>query len=264
MKRIILMIVSTLICAAMFWIASSCSKEQEEIPSHSTQWFPSEEFLGICTDDLCMSYLQVWEDLFMAKTGYTESYFRKHISVHGSGLNHYSAPFPDYTSFYVTYKIQVDWAFIYNIDVLDVKYGQTYVDYTYSQPHSVFYPDVFPVFVDCYLSKEEIKKIPFYNFNIAKQFTDINTNDCKLSNHERLKFSSLNNAIMYLNTQARIDKYDLCYYDTYIDLDTGDWMLRVYATKGECPDEHFISVKLNLITGEINIEGEGKSNCGNI
>ena len=231
---------------------------QEELdwwqPSHSTQWIPPERFLGVCTDELCEYYLQVWKNLFMEKTGYTESYFRKHISVHGSGLEHLSAPFPDFTQFYVTYKIQVDWAFIYQIDVLTVKYGKNYT----------FCSDPFPDLIDRYLSKEDIKKMPLYNFNIAKQFTDINTNTCKLSKHERLKFNSYNSAIMYLNSQIRIDKYDSYYHDIYIDLGTGDWMLRVNATRGECPILHFLSAKLNLNTGKIDIEGEGKSNCGNI
>ena len=257
MKRVILMIFPTLICGAMFWLVSSCNKENHYIQwiplgdsIQSTQWIPSEEFLGICTDDLCKYYFQVWKDFFIEKTGYTESYFRKHISVHGSGLEHYSASFSDFTQFYVTYKIQVDWAFIYQIDVLTVKFGENYI-------YSAAYPDL----VDCYLSKEDIKKMPLFNFNIAKQFTDINTNNCKLSNHERLKFNSLDSTIMYLNGQVRIDKYDSYYYDQYIDLDTGDWMLGVSATKGKCPNLYFISIKLNLISGDINIEGQGKSNC---
>ena len=86
-----------------------------------------------------------------------------------------------------------------------------------------------------------------------------------LSNHEKLKFSSLNSAITYLNSKTRIDKYDSFWHETYIDLDTGDWMLRVNAQKGECPDLYFLSARLNLITGKVNIEGKGKSNCeGNI
>ena len=253
MKRVIVMIVSALIYGVLFLVVSSCNNEREGIlpPLHSTQWTPPERFLGICTEKLCEYYLQVWENLFMEKTGYTESYFRKHIIVLGSGLEHLTAPFPDFTQFYVTYKIQVDWAFIYQIDVLTVKYGENYTHYS----------NDFPNLIDSYLSEEDIKKMHDYNFNIAKQFTDISTNVCRLSNHERLKFSSLNTAIEYLNGQTRIDSYDSCDYYTDIDLYTGDWVLRVYATKGKCPDLHFISVKLNLITGEINIEGQGKSNC---
>jgi len=257
MKRVILMIVPIMICGTMFWLALSCDKEQAEIQwirfedsIQSIQWIPSEEFLGICTDDMCKYYFQLWEDFFIKKTGYTESYFRKHISVHGFGLEDYSAPFSDFTQFFVTYKIQVDWAFIYQIDVFTVKFGENYI-----------YSNAFSDLIDCYLSKEDIMKMPIFNFNIAKQFTDINTNDCKLSNHERLKFNSLDSTLMYLNGQVIIDKYDSYYYDQYIDLDTEDWMLRVSATKGKCPDLHFISINVNLITGGINIEGQGKSNC---
>jgi len=247
MKRLVLMVIPALICGAMFWVASSCNKEQEEIrqSNHSTQWIPSERFLGVCSDDLCMNYLQVWKELFMEKTGYTESYFRKHVSVHGSGLEQSSEPPWVYTSFWVTYKIQVDWAFIYHIDVLIVKYG---ADYT-------FYSDFFPDLIDTYLSKEDIKKMPLFDFNITKELT--NNKDGRLSNHERLKFSSLNSAMKYLNGKTRIAKYDSYWYDTYMDLDTGDWMFRVGAHSGVCPVIRYIYAKLNLITGEIIIEGQG-------
>jgi len=262
MKRLVLMIIPALICGMAFTF-TSCDKRDELPPTeeqnealletfgknnHFSQWIPSEEFLGVCTDDLCMYYCQVWKELFLEKTGYTESYFNKHITVHGSGLEHYSAPWSDFTQFYVTYTIQVDWTFIYNIDVLVVKFGENYI-------HSN--PDL----IDCYLSKEDIKKMPLYDFNIVKIYTIIETNDCILSNHERLKFSSLNSAITYLNGKTRIDKYDSFWYETYIDLKTGDWMLRVYATTGECPELYFTSVRLNLITGKTSIDGQGKDNC---
>jgi hypothetical protein len=103
--------------------------------------------------------------------------------------------------------------------------------------------------------------MPHYDFNIVKLYTIIETNDCILSNHEKLKFSSLNSAITYLNCKTRIDKYDSFLYNIYIDSYTGDWMLNIYATTGECPELYFISVRLNLITGEINIDGQEKDNC---
>ena len=247
MKRVILMIVPALIYGAMFLGVSSCDKEnnvETRQSNHSTQWTPTKEFLGVCSDDLCVYYLQVWKELFLEKTGYTEAYFNKHISIHGSGFDHLSFPFPDFTQFYVTYKIQVDWAFVYNIDVLTVKYGENYT----------FYSDDFPDLIDTYLSKEDIKKMPFFDCNITKEFT--NNKDGRLSNHERLKFSSLNSALKYLNGKVRIYDYESYWYDTYIDSDKGDWMFRVGAHSGaslcELP-KHFVDARLNLITGETQI-----------
>ena len=95
---------------------------------------------------------------------------------------------------------------------------------------------------------------------IAAIFTSCDKHD-ELPPDEKLKFSSLNSAITYLNRTTQLDKYDSYWYETYIDLDTENWMLRVYATAGECPELYFILVRLNLITGKISMDGQGKDNC---
>jgi len=168
-----------------------------------------------CNDELCVFYQQVWKELFLEETGFTEDYFSKHVFVCFTGIAAIIQPGSAYRRvFEIQYQVRVGWAMVSHTDFFVIQHGD-----------------------EPYLTKEDIKnkRIPF---NYHEEIT----------NHEIFKFASLECAMTHLKKQARVD--NLCV--SFVHYASGSFFLQANAFFVDDPD-HSISTYLNLITGETSI-----------
>ena len=143
---------------------TTCNSKDVETPCNKS----------VCNDDLCLFYQQIWKELFLKETGFTEDYFSKHVFVCFTGKAIIIKPGSSYSSvFEIHYQVRVGWAMVSHTDNFVIQHGD-----------------------EPYLTKEDIEneRIPF------------NYHD-ELSNHEIFKFDSLESAITYINAQTQIDNW---------------------------------------------------------
>jgi|GEM_PF-4691450 len=175
----------------------------------------------ICDTEQCLDYQQVWKELFLEETGFTEDYFSKNVflTFAGTGVSITNPGTSDRSVeeiFHIIYQARVGWAMVSHSDNFIIGHGDG--------------PN---------LSKEDIKRerIP-YNYHK------------ELSNHEILKFTSLESALTYLKGKAKVD--NLCVSSVNHDPNTGGFFLNAGAYSFDNP-QLYISASLNLITGETTI-----------
>jgi hypothetical protein len=60
----------------------------------------------MCQSDTCQTYLGIWKELFLAKNQMTQEYFDNHITLCTTGT---FKNIEQGTSFYLSYKITIDW-----------------------------------------------------------------------------------------------------------------------------------------------------------
>jgi len=199
-------------------IFSGCDSDNEII--RQTIYIDAEdvETLDICDTELCLYYQQVWKKMFLEETDFTEDYFSKNVFLSFAGTA-VSISYPGTESsyseehFHIIYQVRVGWAMVSHSDNFIIRHG--------GEP---------------YLTKEYIKRerIP-YNYHKD------------LSNHEILKFDSLESALTYLKEQTKVD--NLCVSSVHFDPNTGGFFLHANAQFVDDP-RMYISASLNLITGE--------------
>ena len=175
----------------------------------------------ICDNEQCLYYQQVWKELFLEETGFSEDYFSKNVflTFAGTGVSISNPGTSDRSCkeyFEIGYQVRVGWAMVYHSDRFIIRYED--------EPQ---------------LTKEDImrERIP-YNYHK------------KLSNHDIFKFTSLENALSYLKKQAKVD--NLCASSVIYNPITGVFSLNAGAMYVDDP-RTFISASLNLITGETDI-----------
>jgi hypothetical protein len=175
----------------------------------------------ICDNEQCLYYQQVWKELFLKETGFTEDYFSKNVflTFAGAGVRTSNPGTSDRYAeeiFHIIYQVRVGWAMVSHSDDFIIRHGDG--------------PQ---------LLKEDIMKerIP-YNYHK------------ELSNHDIFKFTSLENALSYLKKQAKVD--NLCASSVNYNPITGGFFLNAGAQFVGDP-QTFIYASLNLITGETDI-----------
>ena len=202
---------------------SSC--KSEELENQQTICYESTDVetpcsIDECYDELDCNYRQVWKELFLEETGFTEEYFSKHVFLCG-GTGRGVSTLPGityYTSAYIRYQVRVGWALIDHLDSFIIQHED-----------------------GPFLTKADIKeeRIP------GKYHAE-------LANHDILKFASLESAMIHLNKQTQVD--NLCVSSVYFDPNTGDFILaaktRLVDFTFSC-DNYQFEAYLNLVTGEI-------------
>ena len=171
-----------------------------------------------CWDEQCYYYRQIWKELFLEETGFTEDYFSKHVFLCGLGTSVSSIPGSTYwMNINVRYQIRVGWAIVESWDSFVIQHEE-----------------------GPFLTKEDIKRD-----RTPKKYREV------LANHNVLKFTSLKSAMSYLKKQTQVN--NLCVSSLYFDPNTGDVILRARNSSvnftRSC-DNLSISAYLNLITGE--------------
>jgi len=219
MRKNVKCLVILLLVAGFF---SSCKDEkmekQQTICDNSDVETPCN--MGDCGDELSCFYLQVWKEMFLEATGFTENYFSEHVFICYGGVSSVSTiPGTNYRkeNFNIKYQVQVSWALISHTESFIVKHED-----------------------DPYLTKEEIKR-ERTPYNYHKE----------LSNHEILKFASLESAMTYLKEQTQVD---MCVSSVYFAQNTGDFILLARTSSSDFTlscDNYFFEAYLNLVTGEI-------------
>jgi len=234
MKKLVLEIISELMnvtrksvkCLAILLLLvvflSSCKDDKMDEQQISCENYPDVEtpcIMGECIRELDCYYLQVWKEMFLEETGFTEEYFSKHVFIcYGGVCSVSSIPGTNYRkeNFEIKYQVQVGWALISHTEIIIVKHED-----------------------DPYLTKEDIQRerIP-YNYHE------------ELSNPDILKFASLNSAMAYLKEQTLVDNLFVSF--VYFAPNTGNFILeaiRCDETRLGCYP--YFDASLNLITGEI-------------
>jgi hypothetical protein len=144
----------------------------------------------ICQSDTCITYFNIWKELFLAKNQMTEEYFNNHITICNTSAN----TVPDQgLQFFLTYKFKIDW--------FETKFDEDFMIWL-TPLYITNNPDI-NLPVNTLLSKDQVSQ------NIGNPFfaTPINI----LSSIEHLNYSSRQAAIMAMAAAAGVN--DMCTSD---------------------------------------------------
>ena len=196
---------------------SSC-KENDDLCTFTTS--------NLCTDDVCIKYLEVWKDLFVKKNKLTECYLYRHIELDKSSVGDWI----EGTSITICYSVKVDWAVAYNCDqfIIKIKEGNT------------LFPALNVPRGD-YLTKGDIEKII--------DFEAFASEIIKLSPSEKLKFKTMDDAIDFAIRKANVNTLDL----TRIFIDKATGHISLEAVESHYEINKCIFVTLDLINGKTNV-----------
>ena len=250
-------VVLCMICTLLCFSCKSTSSDENLSYYYEEQinkWASGGGKIGLCSDELCLYYQQVWKELFLEETGFTEEYFNEQIEVYGTEFRDervYSLStmqwLPDgITIFYIYYKIKCDWANTYEKDFFAVK----------SKEGSLIYellPDVVEYrYIDTYLTKEVLRDLYHHPDGISGKIA-FSIWDTKIPAYENLKFDSFQAAMDYLSRKANATILNIDHIS--INVYTGHWMLKTLTGTGT---NNCIFAELNLNTGETDIR---KASC---
>jgi hypothetical protein len=142
---------------------------------------------AICQSDTCITYFNIWKELFLAKNQMTEEYFNNHITM----CNTSTYKVPDQgMQFDLAYKFKIDW--------FETKFEENFMIWLtplYLQNN----PDI-NLPVNALLSKDQISQ------NVGNPFfaTPMNT----ISPIDHIHYSSRQQAILAMATAAGVN--DMC------------------------------------------------------
>lgn len=218
----------------------SCSKTVDRNPVDCSLYYDIPVPLvcsgAICQSDTCMTYFNIWKELFLAKNQMTEEYFNNHITI----CNTSAYKVPDQgMQFTLAYKFKIDW--------FETKFEEDFMIWLtplYLQNN----PDInLPVNVP--LSKDQISE------NIGNPFfaTPMNT----ISPIDHINYSSRQEAIMAMAIAAGVN--DMCTSNLsvqYMNVDNpqrGHPVLTASATLDR-EDNKCVSGIMDLATDYIKVE----------
>ena len=176
---------------------------------------------SICTTEICSIYADIWKKLFIKKNNMTEDYFDKHFTIINSRTS------PQETRFYISYRIQNDWAIAVWGDAFIIKIA---VD-------NNRYPDI------------GLPKGTFLTLEEIEAAIDNGGFTSKISNVPKtgpLRYSSMNEAIDSLIKAAPVDT--ICFNRVFLNLPTGTLTLEAFAAY-EDEENSCIKGTIDLITG---------------
>lgn len=217
--------------ALSFLLISACSKEFAEKENRNTSCTRENDYSYLdnyvkgspCPDNdsQCNEYLNIWKEFFINRNNLTEDFFNKHITLYGTSFSEWN----EGITFYICYEVKVDWAIVYQCDKFPVKIKSGSNLFS-SLPR------------DTFLTKENIKT------TIGESHT---SQIAKIPNSDKLKFSSMEDAVNFLIEKARVNT--LCPNRISINEQTGEYILECSAeydfSKNEC-----VAAKVGLINGE--------------
>lgn len=134
-----------LICILLAVSFYSCNKDYQErkvtcLQSDVYDYLDRYKNDSVCSSEICMNYLKIWEELLKERNDIGDTFFDRHVILSRSGMDTWKQG----TTFRVCYKIQIDWATAYVCDKFLVRINS----------ESYLYPGL-PR--DEYLSKDEIR-----------------------------------------------------------------------------------------------------------
>jgi len=127
-----------LILLALIAVTESCENSENDkivrkvtcIQNGYYDYLDSYRMNSICTTDLCMEYLKIWEELFIERNSINKSFFDNHIIIGNSYIYEWAQG----VSFRVGYKFEMDWGIAYNEDQFIIKINQDNNHYTTEIP----------------------------------------------------------------------------------------------------------------------------------
>jgi hypothetical protein len=232
MKRI--SFISSLIC-----IIFSCSKSDDLLKVDCSQYSLTSEPVicngTLCQTDTCQTYFGIWKNLLLSRNQMSQDYFNNHIIPCNTSIDNWG----DGISFRIAYNVKIDWA--------EVQLWDKFVIWL-SPSTSGLYPSL-SLPRSSLLTKDQIIS--------AASLMAFNTRLNTISSIDKIKYTSLNDAMNALSRSSGVDK--LCKSDLYYEKPhmvippTGLPFLRAYGAlnweKNEC-----ITSQMNLYTGEVKVE----------
>jgi len=223
----------TLGCILVF--LPSCYSPLLPEPEREVACYPSEGFDyleysttwdSLCTSELCSTYTAIWKELKIDRSTLTEPYFDSHFEVTSAYNTSGSGE-----SFYISYRVQNDWAIAFGGDAFVIKIAE----------ENTKYPEI-GLPRETYLSCEEIAAL--------LDNRGFNSKISEIPKTGPLKYASREEAMNALIQEAEVDT--LCFNRIFLSRHLGTLTLEAFAeyqdTEGEC-----IKGTIDLITGQTNI-----------
>jgi hypothetical protein len=231
----------TILISLSILIVFSCSKTADRKTVDCSQYYdilpPPLVCNGtICQSDTCITYFNIWKELFLAKNQMTEEYFNNHITICNTSANtdQYQG-----IQFALTYKFKIDW--------FETKFEENFMIWLtplYLQNN----PDI-NLPVNTLLSKDQVSQYmgnPFFATPMEI-----------ISSIEHLNYSSRQAAIMAMAANAGVN--DMCTSNLsvqYMNVDNpmiGHPVLTASATVN-WEDNKCVSGIMDLATDYIKVE----------
>lgn len=181
-----------------------------------------------CDTGICVTYENIWKELFLEKNNLNNEYFDEHITICKTGISEWDEGFSFSISFIVTY----DWAKSNCFDSFIIKIHEGNNHY----PHVDISRGV-------YLSKQEI--------TIAIYYDSFSSHISKISDSTQLKYVSIYDALNALIDSAKVDT--LCITGIKIDGTSGNLNLEA-AAEYVFENNSCVYGNIDLFTGETKIE----------
>ena len=191
------------------------------------------EKIDLCESENCTKYLQIWEELFIARNDMTRDYFNKHITATYSTIDSWN----DGQSFRVEYKVKIDWA--------EATLADQFIIFI-SPSTDGLYPSL-QLPRGTWLTKTQI--------NSALDLFAFSSQIYKVAMVEHLKYATKKEAQQLLETEsgiANLEEGSIWYDSPSFNECQGHPFLNIRdeidRSKNEC-----ISCKLDLVTGDTEI-----------
>lgn len=216
----------------------SCNKSSDVIeikcPNGMAKLEPVACSQNLCQSDTCLTYMEIWKELFLERNHMSQDYFENHITLCNSRIERSN----DKITFRINYKIKIDWA-------EDLLYDQFVI---WLAPSTTgLYPSII-VPRNVLLTKDQIDA----TVNIMAFSSGMN----KVNSIDQLKYPAYQDALNHLILAAGVDKF--CGSDVFfmrphmVDIPNGNPFL---SANGELAREEnrCIMAEIDLVTGEYNI-----------